>query len=105
MRPRRQIRRPQRELRKFIREIVEDRQRFPHRDRAVDQRRHLARRRMLQDRSLVVALVKRNDDFLERNFMVGEREIGPERGVRGCATDHDQERAAIERAGRARPGR
>ena len=33
-----------------------------------------------------------------------EREVGPERGVRGCATDHDQERAAIERSGRASPG-
>src|ERR1700674_2291999 len=74
VRPGARPRRPQPKLGKFLSEIIEDRERLPHRAVAVDQDRQLARGRILTDFLLRPLLVDRHHDLLELDLVVGERE-------------------------------
>ncbi len=66
MRPRRGICRPQTSRGEFLRQIFQDRQRFPHHDIAVDQHRHLAAAGDRADLGFEVGSIERDSQSLQR---------------------------------------
>ena len=66
-------------VRKAFGEILEYGQRFPDRDVAVPQHRHLAGWRILGDTGSSVLPVKRNADLLEGDVVVLQEQPGPQR--------------------------
>src|SRR3954469_13303086 len=71
---------PQPGLWNTLGKVLDDSQRIPDRDIAIDQRRHLAGLRNAQYALLVLVTgIKRDEDFLEREFVGAQSQPRPHR--------------------------
>src|SRR5579863_2029877 len=96
MRPLRRILRPQPLFRKPLDEVFDDSKRIPDRDVVIDQHRHFAGTREIEDPLLVgFTGVERNEDLLERDVVGAKREPWPHRPRRiVLVADHKLQRHA-----------